>query len=83
MKLLKETRFKHGKSLIFAHINVNGLGQKREYFIEICAKKYVDVLCVSESKLSERYVDSEFEVEGYKCHRKDRTSKSGGTLCLG
>ena len=59
MSKLKQLRSNYGKNLIFAHVNINGLGQKREYVKEICIKQYIDVLCVSESKLSERYVDHE------------------------
>ena len=80
MNRLKQIRSNFGKNLILAHVNINGLGQKREYLKDICIKQYIDVLCVSESKLSEKYVDHEFHVNGYKCHRKDRTSKSGGLL---
>ena len=80
LEQMKITRSKCGKNMIITHVNINGLGRKVDYLKELCLKKYVDILCVSESKLSNKYVDQEFHVDGYKCHRKDRTSKSGGLL---
>ena len=75
---LTENRKKHGKSLVIAHINVNGLGEKRDYFRDILLQGLIDVLCVSESKLSPKYVQTDLNVNGFKAHRKDRKSNSGG-----
>ena len=80
MDQMKNIRSAYGKNLIITHVNINGLGRKIEYFKELCIKKYVDFLCVTESKLGNKYVDQEFQLEGYKCHRKDRTTNSGGLL---
>ncbi len=78
VSVLKDTRAKYGKNLIFAHVNINGLGNKREYLKELLIKKYLDVLCITESKLGSCYVDNDFHVEGFKMYRKDRKSNSGG-----
>ncbi len=75
---LSENRKKHGKSLVIAHINVNGLGEKRDYFRDILVQGYIDVLCVTESKLGAKYVITDLHVNGYKAYRKDKTSNSGG-----
>ncbi len=80
VKCLSQSRQKHGKNLIFTHVNINSLGSKKEYIIEILIKGYVDVLCITEAKLSDKYVDNEFKVEGYKFYRLDRASNSGGLV---
>ena len=77
---LKQQRQKHGKNLYIAHINVNSLGEKRDYFRDILSMKLIDILCVTETKLSEDYVHADLHVDGYKIHRKDRSSRSGGIL---
>ncbi len=75
---LKEVRSKNGKNIVFSHVNINSLGNEREYMKELLISKYVDVLCISESKLSDKYKDVDLSVNGFKMYRKDRSSQSGG-----
>ena len=77
---LKESRLKYGKNLIIAHVNVNSLGEKCDYFKDLLSKNYVDILCITESKLSDKYVNNDFSFDGYKLYRKDRLGNSGGLL---
>ncbi len=71
-------RQKYGKNLVFAHVNINSLENKREYLKELLINKYIDVLCITESKLSNCYTHTDFYVQGFKMYRKDRKSNSGG-----
>ena len=77
---LLSRRKKHAKNLFIAHVNVNSLAEKRDYFRDILSKKLVDVLCITETKLCDSYVYEDFHVDGYKVHRKDHSSNSGGLL---
>lgn len=77
---LKETRSKFGKNLIFAHVNINSLSKCKEYVLEILQLKYIDVLCITESKLSDTDMNCEYEVDGYKLYREDRLANSGGMI---
>ena len=80
IETLRLKKKQHSKSLFFAHINVNSLGNKRDYFRDILSHNLIDVLCVSETKLCDEYVYTDFHVDGYRVHRKDRSQASGGLL---
>ena len=80
VKTLKDSRKRHGKNLIFAHVNVNSLGEKCDYFRDLLLKNLFDILCITETKLSEYYVTNDLHVEGYKLHRKDKDRNSGGIV---
>ena len=77
---LKEVRAKFGKNVVFAHVNINSLSKCKEYILEILLLKYVDILCITESKLSNTDVNCEYEVAGYKLYRQDRYVNSGGMV---
>ena len=80
IEYLKKTRIRFCKNVILTHINVNSLSKCREYVLEILISGYVDVFCVTESKLCDIYKDSEYNVNGYKMHRNDKTTNSGGMV---
>ncbi len=84
---LKDARVKKPKSLIFTHINVNSLKKDEnaplDYFKDILLQGYVDIVCVSESKLHNCNVHKEVDCSPtFKYYRKDRTSNSGGVIAL-
>ncbi len=60
---LKIQRFKNPKSLIIFHININSLKKEEnapmDYFKDILQKGFIDVLCVSETKLNDTVVDTD------------------------
>ncbi len=83
---LKESRLNNAKSLIFTHINVNSLKKENkaplDYFKDILQQGFVDMLCVSETKLNKSIVDKDIDCSPqFKVYRKDRSSTSGG-LCV-
>ena len=80
MTKLKVTRANNGKNLIFLHVNINSIKEKYENIDDILVKRYADVMCITESKLSKTYLDSEFKCQGFKLYRKDKASNSGGMM---
>ena len=80
MKMLKSTRCENPTNLIIAHVNVNSIKTKFEYFHDILRKGLLDILCITETKLDNTYADALFRCTGFKCYRKDRSSSSGGML---
>ena len=86
MTTLKDTKVNNPKSLILAQVNINSLKKENKsplsYFKDILQRQFLDILCVSESKLDESVTTSETDCEpDFKCYRKDRSSLSGG-LCV-
>ena len=79
-KTLRQSRSKYGKNLVFAHVNVNSLREKCDYFRNLLCDHLVDVLCITETKLSDDDTIADLHIEGYKFHRKDRSKKSGGII---
>ena len=47
---------------------------------EILTNDYVDILCISETKLDDSFPTSQFHVKDYKIHRRDRNAAGGGLL---
>ena len=69
-----------------AQVNINSLKKENKsplsYFKDILQRRFLDILCISESKLDESITSSETDCEpDFKCYRKDRSSLSGG-LCV-
>ncbi len=80
---IKDTRFKNPKSLIISHININSLKKEEnapiDYFKDILIKGFIDVLCVSETKLNDTVVDKDIDFStNFKIYRQDRHTNSGG-----
>ena len=83
---LKEARLNNPKSLIFTHININSLKKEQkapvDYFKDMLLRGFMDILCVSETKLNSSIVEKDLDCSPkYKVYRKDKSSTSGG-LCL-
>lgn len=67
------------KSLKLFHLNVNSIRNK---FMEVISLlRYVDILCLTESKLNDTFPQAQFSVDEFKCVRKDRNEHGGGILC--
>ena len=79
---LKETRSKNPNNIIISHVNVNSIKNNFFYFQDVLLKGLLDILCITETKLDETYLDSIFHCNGYKCYRKDRNARSGGLMVL-
>ena len=67
-----------------AHLNIRSL-KKGDHLLQLrCLVKEncYDVFAVSESWLNSTVSNAELEIEGYKLSRLDRTTKSGGGVCV-
>ena len=80
MTCLTSQRHNHPCKIVIAHVNVNSIRHKFAYFHDILSKGLVDVLCISETKLDESFVNNLFHCSGFRCHRKDKTGQSGGIM---
>ena len=66
--------------LIFAHLKINSIRYKISMLSDIVAKK-IDVFCISDTKLDESFMYSNFLIPGYSIpFRRDRTTSGGGLL---
>lgn len=70
------------KQLWFYHINVNGLRNKVHEIQRICETHTVDVLLITETRLSAYVSDSLLSIDGYDLLRKDRGCGFGGGLLV-
>ncbi len=71
------------KGLKIAHLNIQGILQKVDYLDILLHDNNVDVLCVSETWLTNNIDDSEVMINGYNLCRLDRSNGKmrGGVMC--
>ena len=67
-------------NFIFAHLNINSYRHKYISIHDILAKKHVDYLAISESKLDASFPSAQFPAHDYSLYRQDVSSSSGGLL---
>jgi len=77
---LKSFRLNHPKNIIIAHLNINSLRSKFTEIKHIIESGYMDILCLSETKLDCSDNDPLFCIKGYSLVRKDKRKNSGGLL---
>ena len=80
MACLVSQRLTCPDELVVAHVNVNSIRHKFAYFHHILLKGLIDILCISETKLDETFMNNLFYCHGYRCHRKDKSAQSGGIM---
>ena len=66
----------------FGHINTRSLYPKKDEIEFIITKNDFDVLCISETWLSEHVKDNDISIPGYNIFRKDRKHSLGGGVCI-
>ena len=72
---LKNLRLKNSEKVAIGHININSPKDKFEFLTEI-ARDEVDLLMITETKLSSSFPKAQFYMKSYsKLHRLDRNSK--------
>ena len=76
------TEFRHRftSNFILTHVNINSIRHKFASIHDILAKKHVDYLAISESKLDDSFPNAQFAAQDYSIFRQDLTSSSGGLL---
>jgi len=75
---LQDFRKAHHNKLIFAHLNINSLRNK---FFEVCNilnNGYCDILGLSETKLDDSFLNSQFYANDFALYRSDRNEHGGG-----
>ena len=73
-------RHRYTSNFILAHVNVNSVRHKFISIHDILAKKHIDYLAISESKLDDSFPNAQFAAQDYAIFRKDLTPSSGGLL---
>ena len=68
------------RSLKILSLNVRSLLPKFDEFCLVCASLSPDIICVSESWLSQDILDHEIALINYQLFRKDRNRHGGGVL---
>ena len=77
---LKEMRKSYVKNIIVGQLNINSLRNKFLSVKELLSHN-LDLLVINETKLDDSFPNAQFQINGYKCLRKDRNIFGGG-LCL-
>ena len=80
LKTIVNFKRKHLKNFVFIHNNVNSLRHKFAHFQELLSKHNIDLLAISETKLSDSFPKAMFNVTGYDQFRQDLTERSGGLV---
>ena len=70
------------RSLKILSLNVRSLLPKFDEFCLVCASFSPDIICVSESWLSQDIPDHEIALINYQLFRKDRSQHGGGVLYI-
>ena len=80
IKGLYNTRKRYPKNIIISYLNINSIRNKLND-LKILISDSVDILCFSESKLDETFLNSEIALDGFKKpYRLDATASSRGLL---
>ena len=65
--------------MVIAQLNINSLRNKFAW-LSTMIKDYVDLLLISETKISPSFPTAQFHIDGYTFHRRDRDENRGGLL---
>ena len=68
------------KNIIVGQLNINSLSYKFLSVEELLSHN-LDLLIINETKLDDSFPNVQFQINGYKCLRKDRNIFGGG-LCF-
>ena len=80
MSVLKALRSDNSDKFVFAHVNINSIRNKFEFF-STQAKGNIDVSMVSETKINKSFPVGNFVIDGFsKTYRLDRDSSGGGIM---
>ena len=80
LKEMVDFKTKHVHNFVFMHNNVNSFRHKHIVLQDLLSKHGIDYLAISESKLSDSFSKTMFDVDGYNQFRQDHTELSGGIV---
>ena len=69
------------RGIHFIHLNINSLLSKTDEIPYIAELTNAAVIALSETKVDNTVLSSEFEIEGYDLVRSGRSRKGGGVAC--
>ena len=78
--LMKGYLIKNARNCIIGHLNVNSIRNKFDAIECILNEGLVDIFAISESKLDDSIPLSQFSVNDFSIHRKDRNKYGGGVV---
>ena len=75
--ILKNLKSKNNNRIIFAHININSLRNKFDMISDL-VKGNIDILLISETKIDDTFLTSQFYIPGFSTpYRLDRSVNGG------
>ena len=80
MLALKKFRMSHPKNIIAGHLDINSIRNKFMEISELMSKNFLDIMCLSETKIDGSFPIAQFSLPGFKCHRADRNEHGGGIM---
>ena len=77
INFLSEMRKSYGENIIVGQLNINSLRNKFLSVKELLPHN-LDLLVINETKLDDSFPNAQFQINGYKCLRKDRNISGEG-----
>lgn len=77
---LLELRKTNIKECIAGYLNINSIASKFEYIQDYLGNNLLDILCIAETKLNSSFPSQQFNIDGFRIYRDDRTCNKGGGL---
>ena len=80
--MFKFTDISSFKGVKIGHVNACSLPNKIDDITKVLIDSKLAVLMISETSLSDRFVSSSIDINGYHLKRQDRPGKRGGGICM-
>ena len=77
--ILQSLRIKNVDKIVLGHININSIRKKFDVLVDLIRNK-IDILLISETKIDNSFLTSQFGIQGYTPFRLDRSANGGGLL---
>jgi len=77
---VKEIRLKFATNVIISHINVNSVRNKFDEIRYMLGNGFLDIMCISETKLDSADSNNLFNVDKFTMFRQDKRKNSGGLM---
>lgn len=77
-----EQRKDNSSGPFIMHLSINSIQNKFEELRKLNDALKAHILVISETKIDSSYPNSQFNLNGYHMHRKDRVKDGGGLICL-
>ena len=78
----RKLKNRHINNPILAHLNINSLRYKIIDLKEILSSSEIDFISISETKIDDRFLDAQFQVDSHISFRLDSNQNGGGIFTL-